>query len=192
MEPEPGPDRGQQGHVPGSVDDGVLRGRVRGRACDRFRGPCSSRGRHPYAVGTSARRKKDRANRYVLDKGRHRLELALRHGAHRAGTQIVPVDPAHTSQTCHRRTHPGPKNRRSRAVFAPTMRFGVCPSVRAGAPLPPLGTSAENRDRDDTGTRIRTTGGPDLPLCRPLTCLNSAASHPYVPLCELMCCPYMM
>ena len=74
----------------------------------------------------------------------------------------------------------------------PTMRFGACSSVRAGAPLPPLGTSAENRDRDDTGTRIRTTGGPDLPLCRPLTCLNSAASHPYVPLCELMCCPCMV
>ena len=40
--------------------------------------------------------------------------------ARTAGTTIVLVDPAYTSQTCHACTHVDPKNRESQAVFACT------------------------------------------------------------------------
>ncbi|MEU3306058.1 RNA-guided endonuclease InsQ/TnpB family protein [Nocardiopsis sp. NPDC055551] len=62
-------------------------------------------------------RQKAGLNRAILDKGWHRLELALRNAARETGTQIVLVDPAYTSQTCHRCLHVDPKSRKSQAVF---------------------------------------------------------------------------
>lgn len=54
-------------------------------------------------------RQKAGLNRAVLDKGWHRLELALRNAARRTGTHISLVNPAYTSQTCHRCTHLDPQ-----------------------------------------------------------------------------------
>lgn len=62
-------------------------------------------------------RQKAGLNRAILDKGWHRLELALRNAARRTGTQIVLVNPAYTSQTCHRCSHVDSNNRKSQAVF---------------------------------------------------------------------------
>jgi putative transposase len=56
-------------------------------------------------------------NRAILDKGWHMLELALRNAARTTGTQVVLVNPAYTSQTCHACKHVDPKNRESQAAF---------------------------------------------------------------------------
>lgn len=56
-------------------------------------------------------------NRAILDKGWHRLELALANAARYTGTTVVKVDPAYTSQTCHRCGVVDPKSRKSQADF---------------------------------------------------------------------------
>ncbi|MGH3390104.1 MAG: RNA-guided endonuclease InsQ/TnpB family protein [Actinomadura sp.] len=56
-------------------------------------------------------------NRAILDKGWHRLELALRTAARTTGTAVVLVNPAHTSQRCNHCGHVDPKSRHSQAVF---------------------------------------------------------------------------
>jgi IS605 OrfB family transposase len=40
-------------------------------------------------------------NRAILDKGWHRLELALTSAARFTGTRVVKINPAYTSQRCH-------------------------------------------------------------------------------------------
>ncbi|SEG80657.1 putative transposase [Thermomonospora echinospora] len=77
------------------------------------------------AKGTEAEpgrnvRQKAGLNRAILDKGWHRMELAIRNAARSTGTQVVLVDPAYTSQTCNRCGHVDAKNRESQAVFVCT------------------------------------------------------------------------
>ncbi|MFF3070636.1 RNA-guided endonuclease InsQ/TnpB family protein [Kitasatospora sp. NPDC057904] len=62
-------------------------------------------------------RQKAGLNRAILDKGWYMLELALRNAARTTGTDIVLVNPAYTSQTCHACRHVDPKSRESQAVF---------------------------------------------------------------------------
>ncbi|MCC2275829.1 transposase [Streptomyces sp. ET3-23] len=62
-------------------------------------------------------RQKAGLNRAILGKGWHRLELALTSAARHTGTQVVKVDPAYTSMSCHACRHTAPENRESQAVF---------------------------------------------------------------------------
>ena len=62
-------------------------------------------------------RQKSGLNRAILDKGWHRLELALRNAARKSGTRIVLVDPAYTSQTCYRCKVVEAHSRKSQAEF---------------------------------------------------------------------------
>ncbi|MBB4931747.1 putative transposase [Lipingzhangella halophila] len=71
------------------------------------------------APGTRVRQKSG-LNRAILDKGWHRLELALRTAARRTGTRVELVDPAYTSITCYSCKHVDAKSRKSQAVFACT------------------------------------------------------------------------
>ncbi|MDX3233430.1 transposase [Streptomyces sp. ME19-01-6] len=77
------------------------------------------------ASGTSDRpgrgvRQKAGLNRAILDKGWHRLELALRNAARSTGSRIVVVNPAYTSRTCNRCGHVDARSRKSQAVFVCT------------------------------------------------------------------------
>jgi putative transposase len=65
-------------------------------------------------------RQKAGLNRAILDKGWHRIELAIRNAARSTGTEVVLVNPAYTSQTCNRCGHVDAKNRESQAVFVCT------------------------------------------------------------------------
>ncbi|MFI9772434.1 RNA-guided endonuclease InsQ/TnpB family protein [Streptomyces sp. NPDC052415] len=56
-------------------------------------------------------------NRAILDKGWHRLELALANAARYTGTQVVKVNPAYTSQLCSACGFVTEGNRESQAVF---------------------------------------------------------------------------
>ncbi|MGP3951840.1 RNA-guided endonuclease InsQ/TnpB family protein [Streptomyces sp. 7N604] len=56
-------------------------------------------------------------NHAILDKGWHKLELALRNAARHTGSQILLVNPAYTSQTCNRCGHVDAKSRKSQAAF---------------------------------------------------------------------------
>ncbi|MFD4971274.1 RNA-guided endonuclease InsQ/TnpB family protein [Streptomyces sp. NPDC058424] len=62
-------------------------------------------------------RQKAGLNRAILDKGWHRLELALTHAARYTGTRVVKVDPAYTSQRCFACGLVTEGNRESQAVF---------------------------------------------------------------------------
>lgn len=59
-------------------------------------------------------------NRAILDKGWHRMELAIRNAARSTGTEVVLVNPAYTSQKCNRCGHVDAKSRESQAVFVCT------------------------------------------------------------------------
>ncbi|MEU9995641.1 transposase [Streptomyces sp. NPDC050848] len=56
-------------------------------------------------------------NRAILDKGWHRLELALTSAARYTGTTVVKVNPAYTSQRCSACGFVSEGNRESQAVF---------------------------------------------------------------------------
>lgn len=71
------------------------------------------------APGTQVRQKAG-LNRAILDKGWHRLELALRNAARRSGTRIVLVNPAYISQTCYRCQEVDVRSRKSQAEFVCT------------------------------------------------------------------------
>ncbi|MFG3698181.1 RNA-guided endonuclease InsQ/TnpB family protein [Micromonospora sp. NPDC047620] len=62
-------------------------------------------------------RQKAGLNRAILAKGWGGLLLALEHAARYHGAQVVKVDPAYTSQTCHACTHIARESRESQAVF---------------------------------------------------------------------------
>ncbi|MCZ7415031.1 MULTISPECIES: transposase [unclassified Streptomyces] len=53
----------------------------------------------------------------MLDKGWHRLQLALTSAARSTGTTLVKVNPAYTSQRCHACGFVAEGNRESQAVF---------------------------------------------------------------------------
>ncbi|MFJ1651460.1 zinc ribbon domain-containing protein [Streptomyces sp. NPDC088337] len=57
-------------------------------------------------------------NRAILDKGWHRLELALANAARYTGTRVVKVNPAYTSQRCSARGFVAEGNRESQASGA--------------------------------------------------------------------------
>ena len=56
-------------------------------------------------------------NRAILDKGRHRLELALTSAARYTGTHVMKVNPAYTSQRCRACGFVTEGNRESQSVF---------------------------------------------------------------------------
>lgn len=56
-------------------------------------------------------------NRAILDKGWHKLELALRNAARYTGSEIVKVPAAYTSQTCAVCRNVDPESRNSQAAF---------------------------------------------------------------------------
>jgi putative transposase len=62
-------------------------------------------------------RQKAGLNRAILAKGWGGFLLRLEHVAGYHGTEIVKVDPAYTSQTCHACKHIAPESRESQAVF---------------------------------------------------------------------------
>ncbi|MEU1407939.1 transposase [Streptomyces sp. NPDC005728] len=62
-------------------------------------------------------RQKAGLNRAILDKGWHRLELALTNAARYTGTPVVKVNPAYTSQRCSACGFVTENNRESQAVF---------------------------------------------------------------------------
>ncbi|WGD43808.1 RNA-guided endonuclease InsQ/TnpB family protein [Streptomyces cathayae] len=86
-------------------------------------------------------------NRAILDKGWHRMELAIRNAARSTGTEVVLVNPAYTSQTCNRCGHVDAKNRESQAAF-------VC-------------TSCGHRDHADVNAakNILSAAGHAVPAC---------------------------
>ncbi|MBE3002159.1 transposase [Nocardiopsis sp. HNM0947] len=65
-------------------------------------------------------RQKAGLNRAILDKGWHRLEMALRNAARKSGTRIVLVNPAYTSQTCYPCRVVDADSRKSQAEFVCT------------------------------------------------------------------------
>jgi putative transposase len=65
-------------------------------------------------------RQKAGLNRAILDKGWHRMELAIRSAAHSTGTEVVLVNHAYTSQTRNRCKHVDAESRESQAVFVRT------------------------------------------------------------------------
>jgi putative transposase len=113
------------------------------------------------AKGTNAQpgrnvRQKAGVNRAILDKGWHRMELAIRNAARSTGTEVVLVNPAYTSQTCNRCKHVDPKNRESQAVF-------VC-------------TACGHRDHADLNAakNILSAAGHAVPACGDLAVGRSA------------------
>ncbi|GGV28541.1 hypothetical protein GCM10010260_81190 [Streptomyces filipinensis] len=62
-------------------------------------------------------RQKAGLNRAILDKGGHRLELALTNAARYTGTRVVKVNPAYPSQRCSTCGFVTETNRESQAVF---------------------------------------------------------------------------
>ena len=120
------------------------------------------------AKGTTAEpgrrvRQKTGLNRAILDKGWHRLELALVNAARYTGTQIVKVNPAYTSQTCNRCKNVDAKNRKSQAVFA-------C-------------TACDHRDHADVNAakNILSAAGYAVPACGDLGVARSVKQEPAAP-----------
>ncbi|MEU9704993.1 transposase [Streptomyces sp. NPDC047981] len=82
----------------------------------RIRGMTASAAGTPTEPGRRVAQKRG-LNRAILDKGWHRLELALTGAARYTGTTVVKVDPAYTSQRCSACGFMSEGNRESQAVF---------------------------------------------------------------------------
>ncbi|WP_223809103.1 zinc ribbon domain-containing protein [Nocardiopsis listeri] len=108
-------------------------------------------------------RQKSGLNRAILDKGWHRLELALRNAARKPGTRIVLVDPAYTSQTCYRCKVVDANSRKSQAEF-------VC-------------TSCGHTDHADVNAakNILHAAGHAVPACGDLGVTRSVKQEPAPP-----------
>ncbi|GAA1794211.1 transposase [Actinomadura chokoriensis] len=108
-------------------------------------------------------RQKAGLNRAILDKGWHRLELAIRNAARSTGTRVVLVNPAYTSQTCNRCGHVDAKNRESQTVF-------VC-------------TACGHRDHADVNAakNILSAAGHAAPACGDLAAGRSVKQEPAAP-----------
>lgn len=105
-------------------------------------------------------RQKAGLNRSILDKGWHRLELAIRNAARSTGTQVVMVNPAYTSRTCNLCRHVDAKSRKSQAVF-------VC-------------TACGHRDHADVNAakNILSAAGHAVPACGDLAVGRSVKQEP--------------
>ncbi|WP_255205973.1 transposase [Actinomadura sp. BRA 177] len=101
-------------------------------------------------------------NRAILDKGWHRLELALTDAARYTGTTVVKVNPAYTSQRCSACGLVTEGNRESQAVFR-------CKAEGCG--------HAENADVN-AAKNIRHAGGRPVSACRDLGAARSAKQEP--------------
>jgi putative transposase len=88
-------------------------------------------------------------NRAILNKGWHRLELALGNAARYTGTELVKVNPAYTSQRCSACGFVTEGNRESQAVFR-------CKAEGCG--------HAENADVN-AAKNIRNAGGQPVSAC---------------------------
>lgn len=108
-------------------------------------------------------RQKAGLNRAILDKGWHRMELAIRNAARSTGTEVVLVNPAYTSQTCNRCGHVDAKNRESQAVF-------VC-------------AACGHRDHADLNAakNILSAAGHAVPACGDLGVARSVKQEPATP-----------
>ncbi|MEU9436569.1 transposase [Streptomyces sp. NPDC048252] len=108
-------------------------------------------------------RQKAGLNRAILDKGWHRIELAIRNAARYTGTEVVLVNPAYTSQTCHRCKHVDSKSRESQAVF-------VC-------------TACGHRAHADVNAakNILSAAGHAVPACGDLGVARSVKQEPVAP-----------
>ncbi|MEV5010016.1 transposase [Streptomyces sp. NPDC055692] len=91
------------------------------------------------------------------------MELAIRNASRTTGTGVVLVNPAYTSQTCHRCKHVDAKNRESQAVFA-------C-------------TACGHRDHADVNAakNIRSAAGHAVPACGDLAAGRSVKQEPAAP-----------
>ncbi|MFJ9703946.1 RNA-guided endonuclease InsQ/TnpB family protein [Streptomyces sp. NPDC101234] len=108
-------------------------------------------------------RQKAGLNRAILDKGWHRLEVAIRKAARSTGTEVLLVNPAYTSQTCNRCKHVDAKSRKSQAVF-------VC-------------TACGHRDHADVNAakNVLSAAGHAVPACGDLAAGRSVKQEPAAP-----------
>ncbi|WP_251091360.1 transposase [Streptomyces sp. Caat 7-52] len=107
-------------------------------------------------------RQKAGLNRAILDKGWHRLELALTSAARYTGTTLVKVNPAYTSQRCYACGFVTEGNRESQSVF-------VCKNPGCG-----------NVDHADVNAakNIRHAGGQPVSACGDLGASRSVKQEP--------------
>ncbi|WP_369394571.1 RNA-guided endonuclease InsQ/TnpB family protein [Streptomyces sp. CG1] len=101
-------------------------------------------------------------NRAILDKGWHRLELALTNASRYSGTTVVKVNPAYTSQRCSACGFVSEGNRESQAVFR-------CKAPGCG--------HTENADVN-AAKNIRHADGQPVPACGDLGASRSAKQEP--------------
>ncbi|GGV91799.1 RNA-guided endonuclease InsQ/TnpB family protein [Streptomyces massasporeus] len=108
-------------------------------------------------------RQKAGLNRVILDKGWHRLVLAIHSAARYSGSQVLLVNPAYTSQTCNRCKHVDSKSRKSQAVF-------VC-------------TTCGHQDHADVNAakNILSAAGYAVPACGDLAVGRSVKQEPATP-----------
>jgi putative transposase len=101
-------------------------------------------------------------NRAILDKGWHRLELALSNAARYTGTRLVKVNPAYTSQRCSACGFVTEGNRESQSVF-------VCKAAGCG-----------HRAHADVNAaiNIKHAGGQPVSACGDLGATRSAKQEP--------------
>ncbi|WP_432172643.1 RNA-guided endonuclease InsQ/TnpB family protein [Streptomyces sp. Tue6028] len=101
-------------------------------------------------------------NRAILDKGWHRLELAVTNAARYTGSRVVKVNPAYTSQRCSACGFVAERNRESQAVFR-------CKAAGCG--------HAEHADVN-AAKNIRHAGGQLVSACGDLGTGRSAKQEP--------------
>ncbi|MEU8803042.1 transposase [Spirillospora sp. NPDC048819] len=104
-------------------------------------------------------------NRAILDKGWHRLELALTNAARYTGTAVVKVNPAYTSRRCHACGLVTEGNRESQAVF-------VCKNPGCG--------HADHADVN-AARNILNAAGHAVPACGDLAVGRSVKQEPAAP-----------
>ncbi|WP_338496500.1 transposase [Streptomyces sp. SJL17-4] len=115
------------------------------------------------ASGTLAKpgrqvRQKAGLNRAILDKGWHRLELALTSAARYTGTSVVKVNPAYTSQRCSACGFVTEGNRESQAVFvckAPDCGHREHADVNAGKNIKAAGLAVSACGDLGTGRSVK-------------------------------------
>ncbi|WP_223281461.1 RNA-guided endonuclease InsQ/TnpB family protein [Streptomyces antnestii] len=114
------------------------------------------------APGSRVVAQKRGLNRAVLDKGWHRLELALVGAARYTGTTVVKVNPAYTSQRCSACGFACEENRESQSVF-------VCKAEGCGHTAHADVNAAVN---------IKHAGGQPVSACGDLGASGSAKQEP--------------
>ncbi|MFD5648932.1 RNA-guided endonuclease InsQ/TnpB family protein [Streptomyces sp. NPDC127039] len=107
-------------------------------------------------------RQKAGLNHAILDKGWHRLELALTNAARYTGSRVVRVNPAYTSQRCSACGFVTEHNRESQSVFR-------CKATGCG--------HAEHADVN-AAKNLRHAGGQLVPACGDLGTSRSVKQEP--------------